>query len=314
MNGPVSRQIKATEQMATAGFDMSTLSELYGRWERQHWTAQGIDLSADRRDWLSLTEQERWQWYWLASFSHFSKSETDALTFFAKLLPHLPRPEQQCLLGAQIADESRHAFFFARFHDEVLSTALPTTRKSPISISPAYQNLFVDSASAVVRKAVDEPNEDNLAAAVLHLFIVLEGAVALASLSVIRRLLIKTELFPGLLAGLTHAHRDEVRHAQLGIALLQDIFGQSPASRIAVTAHLENVLPAISDLLQPQPARTAILEALGLNPLERRQRAFNLLRRHLQAIGINAEPIEQWEKATPRGNNQIDQSYDCAPA
>lgn len=283
--------------MISTSSDVSTLFELYSRWERQHWTVEGINLEADRVDWLNLTDQQRLQWYWLASFSHYRKTEADAVILFATLLPCLHRPEQQFALGVQIADESRHALFFERFHNEVLSADATTSRSRSLTGSPAYQYLFTESANSVVRRAVGEPSRANLAAAIFHLFIVLEGAVALASFSVIRQLLTKTKRFPGLLAGFRHAHRDEVRHVRLGMALLQDCFVQEPQSRNAVTTHLKKVLPSFSQVLQPQPERKAILESLGMNPFERRQRAFNLLQRHLRILGIGADLVEPWTAA-----------------
>jgi ribonucleotide reductase beta subunit family protein with ferritin-like domain len=278
---------------AFAGAD--ELSELYRKWERQHWTAQTLDFTQDRHDWLEITDHERWQWYWLAGFAHFRKSETHGVICLAALLPHLPRPEQQHVVGTQIADESRHAYFFERFHDEVLSSALPATQQGPLSISPAYHRLFLEWPSAVVRKAAAEPSAANLAVAVFQIFIVLEGSIALASFSTIRRLLSKVDRFPGLLDGLTRAHQDEVRHAQLGICLLQDLLADEPAARSAVCAHLDIVLPSFSEVLQPRPARKSVLEGLGLNPLERRQRAFGHLKRHLQALAIDSASVATWE-------------------
>lgn len=274
----------------------TSLSELYRRWESQHWVAQTVDFSTDRRDWLGLTDQERWQWYWLAGFAHFRKSETHGIVCLSALLPWLPQAEQQHVLGTQIADESRHAYFFERFHEEVLAHALPPAQQGPLSISPAYQRLFIEWPTVLVQNLATDPSRSNLATAVFHIFILLEGAVALASFSVIRRLLAKVNRFPGLLEGLTRAHQDEVRHAQLGVCLLQDFLSEEPPVRNAVNAHLEAVLPMFSEVLQPRSARMEILRSLGLNPLERRQRAFGHLRRHLQMLGIDSRPIDDWEQ------------------
>ena len=275
-----------------ASSDPSTSAELYRRWERQQWNAQAVDFAPDRRDWLELTDQERWQWYWLAGFSHFRKSETHAVVCLARLLPYLPQPEHQHFLATQIADEARHAVVFERFHGEVLAAALPTQTQGALTISPAYQCLFIDSLTEAVGNAVNRPGSDTLAAAALQLFIMLEGSIALASFVVIRQLLTKTSRFPGLLEAMTHAHRDEVRHAQFGIALLRDIFAAEPSARHAAIAHMRELLPAFSEVLRPRPARKAILESLGLNPYERRHRAFGLLQRNLQALGLDDGLVE----------------------
>jgi ribonucleotide reductase beta subunit family protein with ferritin-like domain len=183
------------DNMANAANQVPTLSELYGRWEREHWSARSVDFTDDRRDWLNLADDERWQWYWLAGFAHFRKSETHAIISLSMLMPCLRSAEQQRVLGTQVAGESRHADFFERFHEQVLLAALPTAKQGPLTISAAYQELFIDSLTDIIRKAVDKPSDANLASAVLQLFIILEGSIALATFSVVRRLLAKTGRF-----------------------------------------------------------------------------------------------------------------------
>lgn len=274
-------------------FDTSAPLELYRRWEQQQWSAQAVDFSRDRRDWLELTDEERWQWYRLAGFSHFRRSEIHGLVCLATLLPCLPKPEQQQFLSTQIADEGRHAYFFERFHEEVLSTAIPVHDQGQLEISPPYQRLFITSSAEVARRAFDARTHQALAKAATHIFLVLEGSIALASLQVIRELLTTVRRFPGLLEGLTCMHRDEVRHAQFGISLLRDLLAAQPLCRDAVTDQVRDILPAFSEVLTPARARKTTLETLGLNPYKRRQRAFSLLQRNLRAVGIDdalAEP------------------------
>src|SRR5437879_6553829 len=100
-----------------------TPSDLYCKWEDQHWKAFAVDFSEDRDQWLKLAEGEQGQWYWLAGFSHFRRSETDAIVFLSTILPCLARSDQQHFLATQIADEARHAVFFERFYREVVLSA-----------------------------------------------------------------------------------------------------------------------------------------------------------------------------------------------
>jgi ribonucleoside-diphosphate reductase beta chain len=232
---------------------------------------------------LAITDQARWQWYWLAGFSHFRQVETHGMICLTALLQVLPTADQQHFLGTQIADEGRHAYFFERFYNEVLSSATPA---GELSISPVYRQLAIDMLLDICTQAARKPSNANLARAALHMFIVMEGSFALASFSVIRRLLSKLQQFPGLREGMTFAHRDEVRHSQFGLSLLQYVFKQEPSARAAATEYMKEILPLFDGLLAPRPARSAILESLGLDPLARRQKAFSLLRRHLTALDI----------------------------
>jgi len=203
-------------------------------------------------------------------------------------MPCLTGVDQQIAMSVQIADEGRHAYFFERFFAEVMSTA-PTSIPDPLKLSPIYQNIFFDSVDDLVDRAAAERTADSLAPASFQIFILLEGSAALASMHVIRKLLTHTKRFPGLLEGLTHCHRDEARHAQFGLALLHDLLAANPAARSAVADHLHAQLPSFSEMFKLHPERKAVLEALGLNPYERRERAFALLRRHLQTLGIAAD-------------------------
>ena len=257
---------------------------LHRKWENQQWKAAAIDLSQDASDWLQATAEERWQWFWLASFAHFRQSETDAVVWLSRLLPCLQNLDEQYLLAAQIADEARHAVFFERFHREVLQQALPG---GEVTISPSYRMLFVETPKRVADNLVKDRSAASLAVAVFHVFILLEGAIALASFSVIRRLLIKTTRFPGLLKALTLAQRDEVRHAELGLAILLRLFDERSSCRDAVQLHLEEHLSTFSSVLEPRPERRRILEGFGLDPCERRNKAFTFLRRKASALGLS---------------------------
>jgi ribonucleoside-diphosphate reductase beta chain len=219
----------------------------------------------------------------LAGFYHFRQSELHGLVCTATLLPVLPRADQQHFLSTQIADEGRHAYFFERFHHEVLSAAAPG---GELSISPTYQQLAIDLPMESCMTAGRMPSSANLARAALHGFVVMEGSIALATFSVVRRLLSKLGRFPGLLQGMTFAHQDEVRHAQFGLSLLQHIFVEDPLARDAAADYMEELLPLFCRLMEPRPERKAILESFGINPLARRQKAFSLLQRHLTALDI----------------------------
>jgi ribonucleotide reductase beta subunit family protein with ferritin-like domain len=281
-----------------------TLASLYIRWEKEFWRAHDLSLDRDKLDWINLSDDERRQWYWIAGFSHFRETEPHAVAVLTKLLPLLRSPQQQGVLALQIADECRHAFFFERFHEEVVMAAAPAPDQSQRGISPAYQYFTFDGVTASVNRATEEPDNANLAAAIFHVFIMLEGSLALASFSIIRLLLSKLELFPGLLAGVTKAHQDEVRHTQLGILLLQDLLERDMGVREAMVAKLKDLMPAFSEVLRPRPERDALLTSLGFKPGERRQRAFAHLNRHLRILGIDAELIRPWTAVPTLSNGQ----------
>jgi ribonucleotide reductase beta subunit family protein with ferritin-like domain len=270
---------------------ISTPSELYRRWEQQHWQADEIDLTTDAQQWRGLTDEERRKWYWLAGLSHFRESELEAITTLARLVPGLPHADQRCYLGTQIADEARHSRFFMRYHSEVLETA--PLSGAPPSMSAAYQELTFDLPRDLSERAAAAPHDaSDLARVVVHFFIILEGTLAMATFSTLRRVLERSRIFPGLQQGLTLTQRDEVRHVQFGLSLLDTLFAADSKARDAVAAHVARVLPLLRRIFEPQAGRAAALSTLGLDPAQRRTEAFAHLSRHLGMVGLSC-PSEE---------------------
>ena len=193
--------------------------------------------------------------------------------------------------------------------------ALPDGSQALLTVSPPYQRLFLDWTDAAVRKAADAPSLSNLSVVVFHIFVILESALALSTFSVIRQVLKRARRFPGLLQGMTFVHRDEVRHAQLGLCLLQEFFAGAPTARVAVQAHLEKVLPTFSEVLTPRSARRTFLESFGLDPLMRRRKAFAHLQRNLRLLGIDSSLVEPWIGALNlHGEGIVEGSVEHEPA
>jgi ribonucleoside-diphosphate reductase beta chain len=266
--------------------------DLYRRWERQHWQADAVDLRIDIRQWRRLTDDERRRWYWLAGFSHFRDSELEAVATLSRLVPCVSNADQRCYLGTQIADEARHSRFFIRYHAEVLDAA-PLKPKVSTSMSAAYQELTFALTRELSERAAAAPGDASaLAQAVVHFFIVLEGTLAMATFSTLRRVLDRSQMLPGLRRGLAFAQRDEVRHVRFGVSLLDAIFAADPKARDAVAEHVSRVLPLLRKVFEPQAERAAAISALGLDPTQRRTEAFGYLSRHLGLVGLSGPTVE----------------------
>src|ERR687886_159689 len=97
--------------------NLLTYEQLYLLWERQQWRTQDIDFTQDRADWQSFPEEERFQrMYGLSSFFIGEQRVTDEL---GPMIHAAPTEDMKIFLSTQIADESRHVRFFARFSPEV---------------------------------------------------------------------------------------------------------------------------------------------------------------------------------------------------
>jgi hypothetical protein len=200
--------------------------------------------------------------------------------------------DQRCYLGVQIADEARHFYFFLRYHAEVLDTA-PLTSDLPASMSGAYHELTFALTRESSEHAVAAPGDASaLARAVFHFFIILEGTLAMATFSTLKRVLDRSQMLPGLRRGITFAQRDEVRHVQFGVSLLDGLFAVDPKARSAVAEHAARLLPLLHKVFEPQPERVAAISALGLDPMQRRAEAFAYLSRHLRLLGLSSPAFD----------------------
>src|SRR6266700_6040770 len=97
---------------------LPTYRELYYRWEKQQWSAQDIDFSPDRQQWLGMPEEERRMRIY--GVSAFFKGEECVTNTLAPYITAMPVDEMRIFLTTQLVDEARHTVFFARFLKEAL--------------------------------------------------------------------------------------------------------------------------------------------------------------------------------------------------
>ena len=89
-------------------------------WERAHWAAQDIDLSARRRGvGRAPDEGERDLLYWV--LSSLMVAEERISTQFCGLVLAQDDEEEGSYLSTQLVDEVRHMQFYARFQNEVIA-------------------------------------------------------------------------------------------------------------------------------------------------------------------------------------------------
>ncbi len=105
--------------MATQTVNLKDPQRLYEDWERAHWAAQDVDLSADAAEWPGLPDDERDLLYWV--LSSLMVAEERISTQFSGLVLAQDDEEEGSYLATQLVDEVRHMQFYARFQNEVIA-------------------------------------------------------------------------------------------------------------------------------------------------------------------------------------------------
>jgi len=269
---------------------MPSYMDLYRRWEAQQWAVGDLDFSLDRQDWLEATDLERKATLW--SHRLFFNGEERVTATLAPFVWAAPTPEIEIFLSTQMVDEARHTVFFQKWWHEVAGTDAKNLTELLTEIRPeaneGYNVLFYDRLPATAQRLASNPKDFNAFVEGVTLYhIVIEATIALTG----QRFELESMREQGLTdrgfyRGFTAVARDESRHVNFGIKLLQEAVRED-AARYApiIQTTLVECLPLISGTLDPPDPR--YVTEFGHTESEIVQFAFESLNKRLHAIGIN---------------------------
>jgi len=270
--------------------NMPSYMDLYRRWESQQWAVADLDFTLDRKDWLEATEQDRKATLW--SHRLFFNGEERVTATLAPFVWAAPSPEIEIFLSTQMVDEARHTVFFDRWWHEVVGTDTKNLSDLLTEIRPdtneGYNTLFYDRLPAAAQRLASNPKDIEAFIEGITLYhIVIEATLALTGqrfeLESMREL---GNTDRGFYRGFTAVARDESRHVNFGIKVLQEAVRDNP-ERFAplIQRTLVESLPLISGTLDPPDPR--YITDYGHTESEILQFAFDSLNKRLRAIGIN---------------------------
>jgi ribonucleoside-diphosphate reductase beta chain len=270
--------------------NMPTYLDLFRRWEKQHWAVADLDFTPDRESWLQATDLERKATLW--SRRLFFNGEERVTATLAPFVWAAPKPEIEMFLSSQMVDEARHTVFFDRWWREVVGTEAAEMKDILEEIRPdtneGYNELFYDRLPGVAQRMASNPKDiDAFIEGVTIYHIVVEATLALTGqrfqLESMREMGL-THL--GYYQGFTAVARDESRHVNFGVKVLQEAVRED-AERFAplIQRTLVECLPLISGTLEPPEER--YYTEFGRDQDEVLAFAMNGLNKRLRAIGIN---------------------------
>jgi ribonucleoside-diphosphate reductase beta chain len=270
--------------------NMPSYLDLYRRWERQQWAVADLDFTPDRESWQTITQLDRDATLWGRRL--FFNGEERVTATLAPFVWAAPSPEIEIFLSTQMVDEARHTVFFHRWWQEVagteardLGTLLEEVRPR---VNEGYNTLFYDRLPSVAQRMATNPSDlDAFIEGVTIYHIVVEATLALTGqrfeLESMREL---GQTHFGFYQGFTAVARDESRHVNFGIKVLQEAVREDPA-RFAplIQRTLVECLPLISGTLDAPDER--YYTEYGRSEDELLAYAMTSLNKRLQAIGIN---------------------------
>ena len=203
-----------------------------------------------------------------------------------------PTPEIEVFLSTQMVDEARHTVFFEKWWREVCGTSAKDMTELLVEIRPeaneGYNTLFYDRLPSAAQRLASNPKDfDAFVEGVTLYHIVIEATIALTGQRFELEAMREQGLTDrGFYQGFTAVARDESRHVNFGIKVLQEAVRED-ARRYAplIQKTLMECLPLISGTLDPPDPR--YVTDYGHTESEIVQFAIDSLNKRLRAIGIN---------------------------
>ncbi len=274
-----------------------TYVDLYRRWEENNWSAMGLDFSADRAGWESLTEIQRRSALWMYSmFFYGEDSVTDNLSPY---IDAAPTEEQAYFLTTQQVDEARHAVFFKRFFHEVLDAGDGSVASALDSTLPqlgwGYRHVF-DRLDRMADELRADRSLPKFAQAITLYHLIVEGTLAQPGQHFIEDHFTKGGELPGFSAGMVHVSRDEQRHIGYGVKTLSEIVPRSEECKAAIVELFRELNRYSLSVFCPPGFDRAYSDCWGFSLEDIYAFGLRLVRQRWRTIGFPIEemPADVW--------------------
>lgn len=234
------------------------------------WNPVDIDLSKDKADWESLTEDQQRQTLQLVlGFQTGEEAVTLDLLPLIHVIANEGRLEEEMFLTTFLFEEAKHTEFFRLFLDEI-------GQPNDLSEFTGVGNIFSEILPEVMGKLLTDPSPKAVAEASIIYNMFVEGVLAETGYYTFQETVGKLNKMPGLLEGISYIKRDEARHISYGTYLLQRIIIENPDLYDHIVKKMHE---AVSLTETVYGDGTPEKSAYGFSPEDRRafaQRQFNV--------------------------------------
>ena len=214
------------------------------------WNPSDIDLSKDKTDWVTLTNDEKdLILRLLAMFVAGEEAVTLDLLPLMRVVALEGRIEEEMFLTTFLFEEAKHTDFFRRFLDEV--ALLPSPEGEGLGVrsdlshyhTDNYTHIFYDTLPAALSALeADSSPTAQIRASVTYNMIV-EGVLAETGYHAFFTMLERNDLLPGLRKGISLLKQDESRHIAYGVYLLSRLVAEHPEEWDTLDKQMNSLLP-----------------------------------------------------------------------
>ena len=274
--------------------NMPSYLDLYRRWERQQWAVSDLDFTVDAAWWATLPEVEKPRRLWINRL--FFNGEERVTATLAPFVWAAPSPEIEVFLSTQMVDEARHTIFFERWWREVPGSTSDDLggliEEIKPTINDGYNELFYDRLPGIAQRLASNPTDrEAFVEGITMYHIVIEGTLALTgqrfALDQMRE---DGQSHFGFYQGFTAVARDESRHVNFGVKVLQEFVRDDPQRYAPIVQRtLQECLPLISGVTDPPEGDMTYYTDYGRSQEEVLTYAMESLNKRLRAIGINLQ-------------------------
>jgi putative sterol carrier protein len=287
--------VAATEPKGNNAKSISYM-DLYRRWEENNWSAMGLDFSADRAGWESLTELQRNSALWM--YSMFFYGEDSVADNLSPYVDAAPTEEQAYFLTTQQVDEARHAVLFHRFFSEVLGIEgdVSSTLESTLpQLNWGYRGVF-DRLDRMADELRADRSLPKFAQAITLYHLIVEGTLAQPGQHFIEDYFTRDGGMPGFSAGMANVSRDEQRHIGFGVKTLSEIVPRSEECKAAIVELFREVNRYSIGVFCPPGFDRAYTECWGFSMEDIYAFGLKLVRQRWKTIGFPIEemPADVW--------------------
>jgi ribonucleoside-diphosphate reductase beta chain len=285
-------------------------SDLYLRWERQHWSVERLDVARDAEAWDGLRAFAKGEL--LSGMAELHAGEVCVTETLTPLIDFAIEPVQRMYLATQLADEARHVRFFQDYLGAM---------SGPLAAEPALDSPFsanfdpaLRRATAAVREQAGDPGA--WYAGVVYYHVVAEGILAATTLRSLLALVRGLNALPALTEGLVNIARDESRHMSFGFGCAREGVLNGHGDR--VTAALMEAIPLAAEVLIGAERRchAPLLRSALLARASQLTHGWDFartkMRRNLRLIclpSLDGDACAVWDSATERALDTYEERW-----
>lgn len=190
------------------------------------WDPTALDFSQDKRDWEKLGPVERdFLVRMVIGFLVGERGVThDLAPLQIALRAERGRMEEEMYLATQLHEEAQHVEFFQLWMDQVLPGVPGADIPFPTMRGTLFRVELPETMGALV--ADRSPRAQLRASALYHQIV--EGVIGETGYQIFYDGFERNGVMPGLLEGIHHVQRDEVRHIAFGTYLCQRLIRENP--------------------------------------------------------------------------------------